>query len=146
MIALAALAIVALAHLGCAPASKAPFGMLPDIRQAGADPYGAWATVTWHDGRESTVSGELITVTDERLLLLNDTTWTEVRTGAIQRFAVEPYRGHVEELEPYSRLSRGVNAADLRKLARFARFPAGLPSGIDRRTLRSRPVPPATWQ
>lgn len=113
-------------------------GTLPAMRHLATDPYGAWVTVTWREQRRQTVSGELISITRDLVLVLSDTTWAGIPTSRVQRVVVEPYDGEVETITPYSRMSQSVSPSDLRKVAGYARFPGGMPPGLDRSTLRSR--------
>ena len=137
--ALLAIGLASFALAGCAPGSTAPPGALPAIRQTATDPYGAWVTITWHDRHRRMASGELISITRAVALVMSDTAWTEIPTASIERVVVEPFDGGIDVLTPFSRLSRSVNPSELLKIARYARFPAGMPPGVDRSTLLPRP-------
>ncbi len=139
-VAFVALGFAAFTAAGCGPTSHAPPGLLPPIRHAARDPYGAWATVTWHDRQTHSASGELISITRDQTVVMRGTEWTEIPTTSIERVVIEPFEGGTEVLTPFSRLSRSVNPRDLARIARYARFPAGMPPGVDRTTILSRPT------
>ena len=138
--------VLALLTYGCVASSIVQWESRREAgwrRAARARGLGAWATFRFDStSRRSDVSGELIAVGEDSLLLLNSGALLAVPTPAIGSAVIEIR----EDIGPHHPLRplRLVHpsAKQWKPLARFARFPQGLPAGADS-SIRSAAQAPA---
>ena len=137
LIALCAAGLVA----GCgASTMPEPPNWIPAGPQPHDDPYGSWAWVEFGDEGAPTNEGELVAVQDDSIYLFQGDSLRIIPAIKVTRVGVIRYRGATPIVE---RFWDGDNAKDrarnLSRLSEYARFPQGLPPGVDPQTLRPRP-------
>ena len=135
--ALAALACaVSLAGLACVRASDVhpPPGWLAACDDASDAGYGAWGLIESRaPGRRRTLQGELIAVEIDSTYVLTttglETTLTRDLWDAVLVSCLDKHHHAV---------ANHVGGLDWAEMKAFARFPQGLPAGVDPRTLEGR--------
>lgn len=133
-------ALLAAACAGCIMLSQSlpPPGWLgaPGPGGPGRDGYGAWAVVRTGYGLGDVLAGELIVCREDSVWVL---TGSGLQSRPLRRvYSVRVYkaadqRGHVDD-----ELLTRPKAAELRP---WARFPQGLPPGLEPAALRPKPLP-----
>jgi hypothetical protein len=134
----AALALV-MAAAGCAaPAvTRIPPGWLPapDDALEHADGYGAWASVGYRDGfHGQRLEGELIAADADSTWVLDEGRLVACRTRSIVHAHL--FVAHVSGARDDDRL---IGGGDWKRMRVWARFPQGLPPGLDRAAIRPKP-------
>ena len=126
-----AAAVVMAALGGCASGYELnpPPGWLPDfyVRANGRDAYGAWCALHFDSGPLRKVEGELIAVSA-------DSVWVLSPDGLVAASTEHLVSG---SFATYADASQATHLSGQRwpEMSNFARFPQGLPAGVDPRRL-----------
>lgn len=133
----AAALIAAVLIGGCGPAVQNTVPYLTHVREARKEVRGARIKVQFKDGPvRPDITGELIAASADSLWFLADRRLETIPTGELRNTAIEVHEGAEPGWyqPPLARLLRPQPMA-CAALARHARFPQGLPAGLDRTTL-----------
>lgn len=129
--------VLAVAATGCATRfdPHPPPGWLQPARVASREPngFGAWCALRFQS-RPKHVEGELISVDSDSVLVLTTDGLVARPTADLSyaTFAIGYYAIGQNQV-------KGLSRADRHRMQPFARFPQGVPAGIDPRTLLPKP-------
>ena len=130
--------LAAIALAGCAGgAMPTPPTWLPSAEAAADNPYGAWARLELFAGDTRGLGGELVAAQDDSLFLFEGDSLRTIPADRLYRVHVLRDQGAQTRTVVFASggSARG-RAGGLKRLAVYARFPQGMPSGVDRTTLR----------
>lgn len=121
---------------GCGPTTTAPKGWLPSVSTAQHESYGGWVTVRYHTGdSEGEAHGELIAIQPSQIFILTEQELTHISIDSITQMKLTTIRLSKDTtLDKYRQMKYPVKPLD--EFRAYARFPQGLPEGIDIQSLR----------
>ena len=122
--------------VGCGPTTTAPKGWLPSISDAQHESYGGWATVKYHTGdSEGEVHGELITIHPNQIFILTDQYFTNISIDCITYMKLTTIQlSRDTEVDKRRQMMYPLKPLDAFRA--YARFPQGMPEGIDVQSLK----------
>jgi hypothetical protein len=124
--------VVIVALSGCASRYELnpPPGWLPDmyVRAKGRDVYGAWCALHFDTGQLRKIEGELIAVGA-------DSVWVLSPDGLVAAPTEHVVSGSFATYADLSESTTQLSGSRWPEMATFARFPQGLPAGVDPRGL-----------
>ncbi|RKU06830.1 hypothetical protein C6503_25050 [Candidatus Poribacteria bacterium] len=124
--------------VGCGPTTTAPKGWLPTVSAAQHESYGGWVTLKYHTGdSEWETHGELIAIDRSQIFILTGQGLTNISLDSItyMKLTTVQLSGEVG-VDRYRQIMYPMKPLD--ELRAHARFPQGLPEGIDMQSLRSK--------
>ena len=123
--------------IGCGGATTtAPKGWLPSLSTAQHESYGGWVTVKSHTrDSESEAHGELIAIDPSQIFILTEQGFTNISIDSITYMKLTTIRlAKNVNVNTYRQMMYPVKPLD--EFRAYARFPQGLPEGIDIQSLR----------
>ncbi|MXV73110.1 hypothetical protein F4Z99_02395 [Candidatus Poribacteria bacterium] len=123
---------------GCGRTTTAPTGWLPSVSTAQHESYGGWISVKYHTGvSESEVHGELIAIQPSQIFIFTEQELTHISIDSITQVKLTTIRlSKNNSVDKYRQMMYPVKPLD--EFRAYARFPQGLPEGIDIQSLRSK--------
>ena len=122
---------------GCSTArTTAPKGWLPSLSTAQHESYGGWTTVKYHTGdSEREVHGELITINPNQIFILTEHGFTNISIDSIIYMELTTIQlSRNDEVDKHRQMMYPVKPLDAFRA--YARFPQGLPEGIDVQSIK----------
>ena len=122
---------------GCSKAkTTAPKGWLPSVSTAQHESYGGWITVRYHTGDSGgEVHGELITINPNQIFILPEQGFTNISIDCITRMKLTTIQlSRDGEVDKHRQMMYPVKPLDAFRA--YARFPQGMPEGIDGQSLK----------
>ena len=127
--------------VGCGPTgptTTAPKGWLPSVSTAQHESYGGWVTIKSHTrDSESEVHGELIAVDPSQIFILTEQGFTHISIDRITHVKLTTIRLAknftltTNNIDVNKRRQMMYPVKPLEEFRAYARFPQGLPEGID---------------
>lgn len=122
---------------GCSKArTTAPRGWLPSLSTAQHESYGGWITVRYHTGDSGgEVHGELIAINPNQIFILTEQGFANISIDSITYMKLTTIRlSWNGEVDKHRQMMYPVKPLDAFRA--YARFPQGLPEGIDMQSLK----------
>ena len=128
--------------VGCGATTTAPEQWLPSVSTAQHESYGGWITVRYHArDSEGEVHGELITVNPNQIFVLTEQSFANISVDSItyMKLTTIQLAGHTD-VDMHRQIMYPVKPLDAFRA--YARFPQGLPEGIDMQSLKPKNMGP----
>lgn len=133
------LAILLLAIIyvaGCGPTTTAPKGWLPSVSTAQHESYGGWVSVRYHTGDSAwEAHGELIAIHPSQIFIFSGQELTHISIDSITYIKLTIVQlSRDVDLDKHRQMMYPVKPLD--EFRAYARFPQGLPEGIDAQSVK----------
>ena len=122
--------------VGCGPTTTAPKGWLPSVSTAQHESYGGWVTVKYHTGDSAwEAHGELIAIHPSQIFILAGQELTNISIDSITYMKLTTVQlSRDVDLDKHRQMMYPVKPLD--EFRAYARFPQGLPEGIDGQSVK----------
>lgn len=125
--------------IGCVPKTTVPKGWLPSVSDAQHEAFGGWVTVRYHTGDSGgEVHGELIAISPNQIFILiglSGQSFANISIDSITYMKLTTVQlSNDIEVNRYRQITYPIKPLDAFRA--YARFPQGLPEGINVQSLK----------